>query len=203
MLLGSQCPYCPAVLQGLTELIKQGTIGKLEIINVEQQPEIAQQLGVRSVPWVRIGPFELEGRQTPAELAQWAERAAEGNGICEYISELINTGGISRVETLINKNPEYFDCLISLFSDVETSLNIRVGIGALMEMFADSPIMHNHINALIDLTGHESAEIRIDACHYLSLTGLDEVIQPIESLLNDADPSVRETAEECLAELRE
>ena len=61
MLLGTHCPYCPTVLKELGELVKSGVIGKLVVVNIEQHPEVARELGVRSVPWVRIGPFELEG----------------------------------------------------------------------------------------------------------------------------------------------
>ena len=96
MLLGTRCPYCPAVLDGLTQLVKKGVIGKLEVVNLEVDPETAQQLGVRSVPWVRIGPYELEGQQTPAELAAWAERAANDEGMKDYLSELINSANINK-----------------------------------------------------------------------------------------------------------
>ena len=61
LLMGTHCPYCPTVLQGLESLREAGIIRKLEAINIEEHPEIAQAAGVRTVPWVRIGPFELEG----------------------------------------------------------------------------------------------------------------------------------------------
>jgi len=198
MLLGTHCPYCPVVLDGLTQLVKMGKISRLDIINLEQEPEIARELGVRTVPWVRIGPFELEGKQTPAELAEWAARASSNKGIMEYLSELLNTGRINKAETLIQNNPAYFQYLLDLFSDSETSLNIRVGIGALMEMLAGSGIMHSKISNLGELTKHDSPLVRIDACHYLSLTEQASVKPFIEPLLNDPDESVREVAQESL-----
>jgi hypothetical protein len=198
MLLGTHCPHCPAVLDALSDMVKQGTIGQLTVINLETSPDMGRQLGVRSVPWVRIGPFELEGRQTPAELAAWAERASSNEGMREYIAELLNTGGILKAESLIKENPAYFQHLLELFSDEATSLNIRVGIGALMEMFASTRIMHDHIDDLGKLTRHPNPQVRTDACHYLSLTGLGSVKQYIEPLLDDEDESVREIAHESL-----
>ena len=198
MLLGSSCPFCPAVLEALSNLVKQGEIGQLTVINLETNPEKGQELGIRSVPWVRIGPFELEGRQTQAELAAWAKRASSNKGIKEYIAELLNTGGILKTETLIRKNPAYFQQLLKLFADESTSLNIRVGIGALMEMLAATSIMQESINDLGELTRHANSQVRIDACHYLSLIPDSTVRRFIEPLLDDEDESVREIARESL-----
>ena len=73
MLLGTSCPHCPVVLDALSELVKQGVIASLEVVNLEKKPDIAEQLGVRTVPWVRIGWYELEGLHSRAELQYWAE----------------------------------------------------------------------------------------------------------------------------------
>ena len=72
LLLSTQCPHCPTVLQGLSELVKQGVISRLEVVNINVRPEIAERHGIRSVPWVKIGDFELEGLHSPAELRRWA-----------------------------------------------------------------------------------------------------------------------------------
>ena len=61
LLLGTHCPHCPQVLKALSELVKAGDIHKLEVVNVEQAPEIARELGVRGVPWIRVGEFTLTG----------------------------------------------------------------------------------------------------------------------------------------------
>jgi hypothetical protein len=74
LLISTHCPHCPAMLAALADLVKQGTIGRLEAVNLEQCPEIGQALGVRSVPWLRIGRIELTGVHSKAELAEWAPR---------------------------------------------------------------------------------------------------------------------------------
>ena len=61
LLIATGCNHCPAVLEGLSRLLKQGRIGRLDVVNLAVHPETGQALGVRSVPWTRIGPFELEG----------------------------------------------------------------------------------------------------------------------------------------------
>jgi len=44
------CPHCPAVLQALSELLKDGEIAEMEVSNMALLPEKSQQLGIRSVP---------------------------------------------------------------------------------------------------------------------------------------------------------
>ena len=53
---------------------RTGDIGRLEVVNIGARPDIAQQFGVRTVPWVRLGPFELEGLRSPAELEAALQR---------------------------------------------------------------------------------------------------------------------------------
>ena len=68
MLMGTRCPYCRGVLKSLQSLLAAGDISQLETHNIEENPELARELGVRSVPWVRIGDFELEGLRSEKEL---------------------------------------------------------------------------------------------------------------------------------------
>ena len=76
ILVTPQCPHCPGVINSLVALLKSGKIGKLEIINIVEHPEVAQQAGVRSVPWTQIGSYELSGALSSKELQEWAEQAA-------------------------------------------------------------------------------------------------------------------------------
>jgi glutaredoxin len=201
MFLGTQCPFCPAVLEGLAQLIKTGAIGKLEVINLDKHPEVAREKGIRSVPWVQIGEFELQGNYTPGELASWAVKAASPDGMKDYFSELLNTGQIKKVNTLIGRHPERIDHLFTLLSNPETALNVRVGIGALMEDLAADGRLRTSITRLGELTQHDNATIRTDACHYLSLTGEPSALPYIKHLLDDPDASVREVAHESLQAL--
>ena len=38
LLISTRCPHCPAMLSALADLVKQGTIGRLEAVNLEQHP---------------------------------------------------------------------------------------------------------------------------------------------------------------------
>jgi hypothetical protein len=198
MLLGTHCPYCPTVLKGLSELVKSGAVGKLEVVNMEQRPDIARALGVRSVPWVRIGPFELEGLRSEKELRTWAETAGTETGYAAYLDELLSTGKIDRAIKLVQNNPDAIKALLMLFSNPGTQLNTRVGISAIIENLACTELLRGLVDRLGELSRHEDPRIRGDAAHYLGLTGSDKAMAYIERLVNDADADVRAVARESL-----
>ncbi len=201
MLLGTHCPHCPAVLASLSELVKQGVISKLEVVNLEQRPEIAAELGVRSVPWVKIGPFELTGLHSQAELQTWAQQAGTEQGMTQYFEQLLGEGKVNQVLAMVAADHSLLHALIELVSDADAKINARLGAGVVMEEYEGSEELLALIPELAELTRHADARVRSDACHYLSLTHNASVIQYIEPLLADDHPEVREVAEESLAEL--
>ncbi len=203
MLLGTHCPHCPAVLASLSELIKQGVIARLEVVNLEQRPDIAAELGVRSVPWVKIGPFELAGLHSKAELQTWAEQAGSEQGMAHYFEQLLGEGEVKRVLAMIAKDHGLLHALIGLVSDPDAKINARLGAGVIMEEYEGTDELLALIPELAELTRHADARVRSDACHYLSLTHDASVRQYIEPLFQDDHHEVREVAEESLAYLED
>lgn len=202
LLLSSSCPFCPTVLQGLSELVKTGVIGRLEVVNVERHPEIARELGVRSVPWVRLGPFELDGLRSAAELKMWAERAGTAEGLAKYLDEQLATGGLRRVVELVRRDRRWLEGVLRLAADPETSVHVRVGVAALLEELKGDPLLALLVEPLGALTRSPDARTRSDAAHYLALTGDPAAIPYVEPLLHDPERSVREVAAESLAALK-
>ncbi len=198
LLLGTHCPHCPSVLQGLSNLVKAGTLGTLKVVNIEQRIDIARELGVRSVPWVRIGSFVLEGLRSEQELAEWAARAATGSGMHEWLGELLSSGKLDQALEQIRSAPDGMDALLQLFTDTDTQLNTRIGISAIMEDLQGSEALRKIVEQLGKLTQHEDARIRGDACHYLALSGSPKAVDYIRPLLQDADAEVRDVARESI-----
>lgn len=198
LLLGTHCPHCPGVLQGLANLVKSGTLGTLKVVNIEQRIDIARELGVRSVPWVRIGSFELEGLRSEQELAEWATRAATQSGMAEWLNELLSSGKLDQALQRIKSDPDGMDALMQLFTNPDTQLNTRIGISAIMEHLEDTEELQAIVTQLGKLTQHEDARIRGDACHYLALSGSPKAADYIRPLLQDADAEVRDVARDSL-----
>lgn len=195
------CPHCPVVLQGLSELVKEGAIGRLEVINVAVHPERAAELGVRSAPWTRLGPFELAGLRQPAELRQWAERAGSETGMSDYLAEQLKEGALTTVERLLSEQPRYLSALLPLLKDAEAPMQVRLGVGAVLEGYAGRPELVALVDKLGVLSAHADHRVRTDACHYLGLSG-DPAARPyLEARLKDGNAEVREVAGEALEEL--
>jgi len=202
LLLGTRCPHCPSVLNALSAMVKAGIIGTFRAVNIERRPDIAQELGVRGVPWVRIGPFELEGLRSEKELRDWAEKAGTPAGLSAWLGELLATGRIKQALALVRSEPGALEALLQLFSDPATQLNTRIGVSAIMEDLAGSEQLQGLAGRLGELTRHPEARIRGDACHYLELAGDPAAAGYIKPLLEDPDAEVREVAQEALQTLQ-
>ena len=201
LLIAPGCAHCPVVLQSLTEALKVGRLGRLEAVNIAAHPEVAKAVGARSVPWLRIGPFELEGLYTPIELAAWIEHAAQGTGWGQYFSSLLAQGRLAKTLKLVREDATRLAQIIALAGSLETPMAARIGVGAVMEEFEGSNTLRHHIPGLVALTHSPEAQVRADGCHYLALTNAGEVAEQVRPLLHDVNPEVREIAYETLERL--
>lgn len=201
MLMGSQCPWCPAVREALEQLLAEGLIATLETVNIEEQPELAQTLKVRSVPWVRIGSFELEGTRSKTELREWARKAAANEGLAEWLDELLSSGKLAKVQAHLDQDPGLMDDLLSLFANSDTQLNSRIGISAIIEGLEGTTLLKQQYDRISALLTHQDDSIRGDACHFLSLTGSPKAADRIRPLLEDTNPDIRQIARDSLQHL--
>ncbi len=189
------------MLSALADLVKQGTIGRLEAVNLEQHPEVGQALGVRSVPWLRLGRIELAGVRSKADLTAWAAKADSEAGMADWFHTLLKEGQLPRAQALIEADPTLLGSVLPIVGNVEASLNVRLGAGVLLEEFAGSDALRALMPRLGELSQHADARVRADACHYLGLTG-DPGAKPwLEVRIDDEDADVREIAAEALENL--
>ena len=179
-------------------MLKDGVIARLEAINLAVNPEAAQEFGVRSVPWLRIGQFELEGALTPGELRRWADAHDSTAGVKDYFFQMLKSGRRDKVERLIRSKPEFSAVFAELMRDPETSMAVRLGIAAVLEELRGTSLTDALVAPLGELTHHEDALTRADACHFLTLIGGEEVIPYLRACLDDEDSEVREIAQEAL-----
>jgi len=190
------------MMQLLSELMKAGHIGELRIVNIEENPDLAIQLGVRSVPWLQIGPFELQGSRSKQELLLWLQRASSSEGLTEYLEEVLSEGNIKLANNLIQHHPQALENVVELMADSEAKINVRLGVGVIIEEMAESAHFKSVIPNLLKLLSSSDSRLRGDACHYLSLTKDTTYIPVIQELLSDENEEVREIAQDSLDELR-
>jgi len=186
------------MLSSLADLVKQGVIGRFEAVNLEQHPEVGQALGVRSVPWLRLGRIELAGVHSKAELAEWAAKADSEAGMADWFHLLLKEGQLPRAQEMIEADPALLAAVLPIVGNVEASLNVRLGAGVLLENFAGTDTLRALLPRLGELSQHADARVRADACHYLGLTDDAAATPWLEARINDEDADVREIAAESL-----
>lgn len=202
ILVGTHCNYCGPMLKILSEMVKQGEFARLQVVNIEKDDTLAKELGVRSVPWVRIGPFELSGMRTKDEINQWLKRATSDNGITIYLEEILAEGNVGTAIDFVKRFPESVGNVIDLMLDTNGKINVRLGVGVIIEDIAESKIFKQVIPRLIDALSDDDARVRGDACHYLSLTNDVKYLPVIEPLLSDDSDEVKEIALDSINELK-
>lgn len=203
LLLATGCAHCTIVLEGLSQLIKEGLIGHLVITNITVQPQRAQQLNVRSVPWTRLGPFILEGQHAPGELRKWAQRANSIEGMGEYIAAELKQGKLDKLIKMLNNAPQQLRALIPLLEDEDTEMQVRIGIDAILESIEDKSSLALLIPEFSHLASHKSPRIRADIGYYLALTDNPQAIPALKKLVQDESREIQEIAREGLEKLNE
>ncbi len=198
--LATGCPHCPVVLQALGELVKGGEIGRLTVVNLGRHPEEAERLGIRQVPWIRIGPFELQGLHRLAELRQWVERTGSVDGMAEYLRDRLRAGDLATATRLVKTTPQAMDALLALLTETDSELPLRLGVDAIFDELAGTPILAEAVDRLAALAREAARPVRIDAIHYLGLAGTPAARDRLKALARDPDPEIQATAREVLAE---
>jgi hypothetical protein len=199
LLIATGCTHCPIALSALSDLLKKGRIGHLEVTNIAVRPEVAEARGARSVPWVRIGPFELTGAHTPSELASWVERAGSDTGWQDYLSDKLAAGELETAIAASRRDRAAREALLVLAADLDTPFAVRIGVGAIFEDLGPEGLLADLIQPIVDtLVGSEHAQVRADAAHFLGLSGSEQAREPLRRLREDADAEVREIAQDSL-----
>lgn len=203
LLIATGCQHCPSVLLSLSQLVKEGKLSSLEVVNIVAAPERAQALNVRSVPWVKIGEFELVGLKSRAELEKWIDKSSTSGDMSEYFDELMTSGEIAKVQQMIEQQPEQMQSLFNIMQSDNSSLSARIGVGAIIEGLAGSDILIKQIDQLGKFCQHKNPRVRNDACYYLGLSHHVSARKYIEPLLDDENPEVRECATDALDEIHD
>lgn len=193
------CPHCPGVKVALLALQREGLVGALDVFDASQETQRAESFGVKSVPWIRLGPFQFEGQMSLGELRRWAERAAQPHGMKDYFFEMLKTGRRAKVEAALRQDPQRAAALAELVTDPEASMAVRLGIGAVLEELQGSGATAPMVPALAVALRHAEPRDRADLAYFLSLIGGEAAQAALRGCLDDPDPEVRGIAQEALA----
>ena len=207
LFVATGCSHCPVVLNELSEQLKKGAVASLKITNIAVDNERATQLNIRSVPWFSIAHDSsfmiFSGSHTPKEIRQWIKISQSENGMREFVEDALRNGQLASVIQAIEIEPASFAAIISMLKDEDTSMEIRIGLDALIESFAASQVLKDHVDAFKDIAHSNNLRLQIDALHYIALAGNSEDKVFIREFTQHKDQQLIDAAVEALETLDE
>ena len=207
LFVATGCSHCTIVLTELTEQLKKGQLSSLHVTNIAVDNDRAAELGIRSVPWFSLSNENsymiFSGDHTPKEIKKWLATSHTENGMLEYIEEYLTNGQLMSITQAIQIKPEMFKHIIAMLEDNETSMNIRIGLDALIENFSATEVLQQHTQALKKIASSDNIRLQIDALHYIALTGNAENKVFLEEMTSHENKQVKESAIEALETLND
>ena len=199
LLIAPACPHCSTMMSLLGDLLKEGRIGRLLVINIVELPDEAALHHVRSVPWLKLGDMEFTGAHSRAELEHAIDMAISDDGQQRFLFEKLKNGRLEEVTEIIVKDKKQLSILIALLKAEEVPMTVRIGVSAVLEGLQDDPAeLQKILPDLLELSESADETTRADACHFLSLTGANEARMRLQHCIDDESEMVREIAVESL-----
>jgi thiol-disulfide isomerase/thioredoxin len=202
LLIAPGCPHCATMMSLLGDLLKEGRIGSLLMINIAEQPDEAAKHNVRSVPWLKLGELEFVGAQSRTELENAIEMSVSDDGHQRFLFEQLKNGRLDEVTRLIENDNSQLPALIALLKGKEVPMTVRIGVSAILEGFQENAsALKNVVPDLLELSVSTDETVRADACHFLSLVGGDKAVKRLQQCTDDESPMVSEVAKEALEDM--
>lgn len=207
LFIASGCAHCPTVMSQLSELLKVGKLSQLKITNIAVDNERAAHLNIRSVPWFSLSnslsSMVFSGNYSAKEITQWVETSQTKEAMVNYIETLLKEGNLMTVVQAIQLAPKTFVSVIDMLKDEETSIDLRIGLDALLENFTATDTLKQQTPALLKMASEDNIRLQIDALHYLALTADTNNRAFLEEKTLDEDKQIQEAAIEALETLND
>jgi len=207
LFVATGCRHCPLILNELSEQLKNGKIASLNVTNIAVDNKKAEKLNIRSVPWFSLtndhSYMIFSGEHSPKEIQKWIQTAQTDLGMQKYIEEFLGNGQLMTIAQAIQLQPKLFSSIINMLEDEETSMNIRIGLDALIENFSASKILQQHSDEFKKIASADNVRLQIDALHYIALTGDKNNIDFLKDKTKDENIQIKEAATEALETLND
>jgi thiol-disulfide isomerase/thioredoxin len=195
------CIHCNALKIILEKLLNEGLLEELEVVDVTTQPDLVEHYGIKSVPWLKVGPFEFSGAQHEPKLRAWINQLDTAEGIAAYLKQLLTTDDLNVAIRLIKENPAWINSLLLLVTDEDKDIKQQLGTSAIFEELEGSALLREMVAHLGELATHSNPKIRADIAHFLALSHDKRATHLLQQLSHDVDREVREIANDALGEL--
>lgn len=193
------CHVCPQMERTFQALQQQGEIDNLQIIDVSEQPELARQHNIRSVPHYIINGIAFSGLKSREEILSIVQSSTD-HLLLRWMREQLTEGQLSDVELMVSKKSAARQALLILLNDLDTSLVVRIGLTAIIESLAQDHIFDDMEQRFIKLVEHHEQRIAIDALYYLQLISTPGCQQKLLEIAETGSSELSQLAHELILE---
>lgn len=193
------CSICPQMERLFHAMHKNGAISALEVIDVSQNPEVAQQYNIRSVPFYLINGVAFSGLKSQQEILNLLQQD-ELEKWRELLKQELSGGQLDAAEEAIMQNVPAREAMMALLGSRETELVVRIGLSAIIESLTEGTLLLPYEQEFIHLAGHEDERIAVDALYYLSLLATPRCLQTLIDISKTGRDGLRQHALELLHE---
>lgn len=200
VLMAPTCPVCPQVVRAAGLVAARHPGVQVEVVDVQYYREEAG--GVEAVPAVVIdGERTIVGPlDEPRLLALLRDRASQGYEV-ESLASMVRSGRMGDAAAALSR-PAGQRSLCLLFS--QGGMQERIGLMLAVDeaLARDRHALDGAVACLLPLLNRPDPVLRGDVADLLGHIGSPAARASLERLTEDADPDVREVAQESLAALR-
>ncbi len=196
----SGCQLCPRMEALFKKMHEKGAISSLEITDLAQHPEIAEQYAIRSVPWYFIDGVAFNGLKSEHDIEQLLQQDDSAKWQ-QILVEDLSSGQLAAAEKQVRAHNPARAAMMQLLAADDTALVVRIGLSAIIEALAGEGLLADYESRFVDLAHSDNPAIAQDAVYYLSLLNTDQGLQALKAIANDDSSLVHQQAEELLQEM--
>ncbi|MCW7755309.1 thioredoxin family protein [Desulfobotulus sp. H1] len=204
LFVSSHCPHCPAMLRMVSAFVKNDLIS-LEVVNVDDCPDMAQQWQVMAVPTLMVVGEEQSLRWTgmirAADLEQSLYNRSTGFLDLQTLQNILESGDAQRLVSLMREK----QCIPPAFYDLLTHEKWTIRLGAMVaseSLILTEPALGEVLLEALWVKRNALEPVVFGDMVYLMGFGRREVWEPrLQSLLSQEDAGLKEAVEDALENL--
>ncbi|MBM4326778.1 MAG: hypothetical protein FJ118_06400 [Deltaproteobacteria bacterium] len=201
VLMAATCPHCPSVVRkALSTAVRQPLITACIVDAVEFQ-DLAERYRVKSTPTIVVNEgTTLVGALSEAQVVDALARAGQGGSLTDTVESMIAAGRAEDAARLICREQDP-GSVLPLYRSQEFAVRMGALVTFETALELDTRSLDSIVGELISLLSDTDVGLRGDTAELLGKIRDPRAVPALRKAAQDADPDVREAAEEALAAL--
>lgn len=198
-----ECGFCPTAVRKLSQLALKSELIRFSIIDAELFPEMAEENDIRSVPTTLLDRrYRWTGSFQEEDILNMIIRRSPDQLSAGSIQNMLEDGAADKVAAMMIEFGEIFPSFYELI--VHDKWPLRLAAMVVMETIAETDIdlAATAEAPLMQRFDAVDPSVKGDLLYLLGTIGSPEIIDPLNSILLDAeDPELKDALEEAISEI--